>query len=83
MLGVIFFMLVTLGISIFCWRLVFNESARQKTLAARWSFFRLNKEQKEMDDAMSLAALLTAAIVSTFIFVSIIILSIIELISPS
>lgn len=79
MAGIIIFMLVTLGVSVYFWRLVFNEPARHRALSGKWSFFKLNKEQREMDDAGMLAAALIIAIISGFVFVSIIILGIFQL----
>lgn len=79
MAGMVVLSLLLLGISVYSWHLVFNERARHKTLSARWSFFKLNKEQKEMDDAGMLAAAVIIATISSFSFVSMIILFIYQL----
>jgi hypothetical protein len=83
MAGVIVFLLVSLAVSVYFWRLVFNAPARQKHMSARWSPFKLNKEEKEMQDDLSLATALIIAIVAGFLFVSLLILGILGLFRPS
>jgi energy-coupling factor transporter transmembrane protein EcfT len=66
-------------ISIVSWFFALNPSARRNHLKPGAEFFRMNKEQREMQDAALLAASLILAIVFSIIFVSLLIITVADL----
>ncbi|HEX8492022.1 MAG TPA: hypothetical protein VF658_04215 [Pyrinomonadaceae bacterium] len=70
MVGAIIGSLILLFISIYSWHLVFNESARRKYQEPGALFFRLNKEEREINDAQAMAASLIVGIVSGVFFLA-------------
>jgi hypothetical protein len=59
--------LLLLGISIFCWVMVFRPSARRKINEPGYRFWRLDQEGREGWDAMQLAGYLIGAMVFSLI----------------
>ena len=54
--------LIPIGLSVFCWWMVFDHSARRKSNEPGYDFLRLNKEARETWDGLSLATSLIGAL---------------------
>ena len=79
MADVIVFALALLGVSIYSWYMVFNESARRKSERKHWLYPRMNKEQKEINEGMSLAVFVLAGVISSVFLLFLIILGLFHL----
>lgn len=62
-------LLLFFGMTAACWFLIINRRLRMKIQRRSWRIYKLNEEQKEMNDALYLAGFLVAAIAFTIAFV--------------
>lgn len=72
------FALILFVIGVVNWYFVFNDKGRRKHDAFAYYFFRMNREQRNMSDALSLATHLIVATTCTTLSVGIFIIGIVR-----
>ena len=66
-------------VAAFSWYLVFSDRARQRYNAANWRFWNRSKEGRALDNDLTLATSLIAAVFCTTLLVAIVIIGILEM----
>ena len=76
-------MIVFIGVLIlvgaFYWYLVFSDRARRRYHAANWRFWNRSKEGRALDNDLTLATSLIAAVFCTTILVAMVIIGILQM----
>jgi hypothetical protein len=77
-MGNLFSILFLAGLSTFCWVMVVNRSARQKSNKPAYDFWKMSKEGREMHDAATLAAMLVLALFFSLMTIFVAVVSVIS-----
>jgi hypothetical protein len=75
----LFGLIIIVAISSASWTLFFNRAARRWLLRFNWALFKMNKDQRQLDESVSVAVLLISGIVSTTFLLSMLLLALTHL----